>query len=106
MGSVLSLGFSMRESINHSIAIFLTILFLGFITAPTIIMSVDNSIDISSFYGVNEEEESAKFKLALTFEDFGQDELDGTKSLDYIFYAYRVYPKPHLNLISPPPELI
>ena len=96
----------MKRSINHSIAIILTVLFLVIVSAPTIITSIDSSVDISSFFGINEEEESEEFKIVLNFEDI--DNLDSSlKLFNTIKSAYSVqnYPKPHLNLISPPPEV-
>jgi len=47
----------MQKSIQNKVAIFFAILFMAVISAPSIIMSIDDSIDITFFYGENEEEE-------------------------------------------------
>jgi len=80
------------------------------ITAPAILMVIDDSIDVSLFYDVSEEEEekgNEKNKeldilvvnLNSEFEDSSSSKIQ--KNLGY---CYKKYPKPHLNLISPPPE--
>ena len=97
----------MQKSSKYRIAIFFTILFMALISAPTIILSFDDSVDVSSFYGINEEEESENLKLV--FEDISEDSehvLVVLKDVHVIGYAFKAYPKPHLNLISPPPEFI
>ena len=61
---------------------------MGFIIAPSIIVAFDNSIDISIIYSLNEEEEKGS---------------ETHKNIVVVFS--KKYPKPHLNLISPPPEV-
>lgn len=85
------------------------ILFLAFISAPTIIHTIDDTIDISFFYSLSEEEERGH-QTVKNFEiitsDFNQSDLifaSKSKS-NTIGYQYKTYPKPHLNLVSPPPE--
>lgn len=82
------------------------------ITAPSIILLIDDSIDVSFLYDLSEEEEeeeegtkkNKEFEiiflslLALTEEDFI------SQNKEYLGYRFKNYPKPHLNLISPPPE--
>ncbi|WP_298893937.1 hypothetical protein [uncultured Psychroserpens sp.] len=89
------------------------ILFLSLTTAPTILMIVDDSIDMSFVYDISEEEEEKKGKdKNKEFEKFLIDsdkDLDGfpvIKKAKNLKYAYKTYPKPHLNLIFPPPEFI
>ena len=93
--------------LKKNIALFFMILFMSMISAPTIIASIDNSFDISIFFNLNEEEEKESVKVlfevvSLDVEDFFLDqaktESDG--------YTSKTYPKPHLNLILPPPEFI
>ncbi|TNJ47276.1 hypothetical protein KFZ70_04575 [Tamlana fucoidanivorans] len=84
-------------------------LFLLFVTAPTVILMVDDSIDVSSFYTCSEEEEKGGEKhkeidplvLDQTNSElpipFGLEEFE-------LFYFFKKYQKPHLNLISPPPD--
>lgn len=90
---------------KKTIAILFSVLFLAFITAPTIIIAVDNSVDVSVFYSVAEEENE---NLKLPFPDNGFNGLEDLvilESKENSRYYFKNYPKPHLNLISPPPEL-
>jgi len=86
-------------------SIFLTLIFVAFISAPTIISLVDDSIDTSIFYSVTEEEEKiCHIKLLLNDQstnvvDFALINVENNKE-----YCFKKYSKPHLNLVSPPPE--
>jgi hypothetical protein len=80
-----------------------------FISAPTVISWVDNSIDVSIFYSNSEEEENGQEtntnKEVLFFEDLGiTSYYSSDENKSALEYYYKNYPKPHLNLISPPPE--
>lgn len=91
--------------LKRNIALCFVILFTLIISAPTIIVSCDDSADISAFFGMNEEEEQEDIKLLFDYtveltEDFSTD----TSKVEYIGYTSNKYHKPHLNLISPPPE--
>ena len=97
----------MQKSTKYRIAVFLTIVFMALISAPTIIMSIDDSIDVACFFSITEEEENSHAKLLFDknhqdseflFEDQDVTHLEG--------YRFKNYPKPHLNLISPPPDFI
>lgn len=77
--------------------------------APTIIVSIDDSVDVSILYGCTEEEEK-EVETEKTFE-LVFDELNNHSSLldflneqSQLSYRFKIYPKPHLNLIFPPPE--
>lgn len=89
--------------LKRTIALFFVILFTLMICAPTIIISCDDSADISAFFGMNEEEEDSKVLF-----DHSQEELEDLPLDSYtkeaIVYTSNEYYKPHLNLISPPPE--
>lgn len=91
--------------LNKAISIFFTILFLGLISAPSIIVAIDDSIDISILYSLSEEEEETK-NLEVIVSENNED----TRSLVYSMkfensgYHFKNYPKPHFNLISPPPD--
>lgn len=91
------------------VSILLSSLFLLFLTAPTIILMIDDSVDVSVFYASSEEEEKGseknKEKELLIF-DFNLNEADfaSKETENNMRYFYKKYPKPHLNLISPPPE--
>ncbi|MGY0391079.1 hypothetical protein ACW5R3_00795 [Bizionia sp. KMM 8389] len=87
------------------IAILFSVLFVTFITAPSIIVAVDDSVDVSMFYSIAEEEnENFKFPLS----NNNHDDFDGvftTESKEYLGYYFKNYTKPYLNFISPPPDL-
>ncbi|MHA7842005.1 MAG: hypothetical protein ACX93I_01710 [Winogradskyella sp.] len=90
--------------LKKNIALCFVILFTLIISAPTIIVSCDDSADISAFFGMNEEEqEDIKLLFDQTLEDSEDVILDVTNS-DYIGYTSNKYHKPFLDLISYPPE--
>ena len=80
--------------------------FMLIISAPTIIASVDDSIDISALIDLNEEEEQEDIKLLLDF-NLEIDAVTVAETLDLgcITYTSKTYSKPHLHLILPPPEM-
>ena len=91
------------------ISIWFSVIFVAFLAAPTIITLVDDSIDISVFYASTEEEEKGHEKN----KDFEKIFIENPKIestlvqieiKDDLAYISKKYPKPHLNLISPPPE--
>ena len=94
---------------RNIVSIFFSIIFLVFISAPTIISMVDDSIDVSLFYTSTEEEEKGQeknkdnevlfFEFIETVSDFDSNETEYNSE-----YYFKNYPKPHLNLISPPPQ--
>ncbi len=96
---------------RNIISICLSILFLGYTLAPTILTLIDDSADVSMFYTASEEEEkkgSEKDKeIEILLFDLHNNELDAVSSNEEnnLRYYFKKYPKPHLNLISPPPEL-
>lgn len=96
---------------KNIIAIFFTVLFMVVNSAPSIIIAIDDSADISIFsdFPKNEEEkknkESEKTLEVFSVEDSCETEVFSSfKTLEYTAYRFINYPKPHLNLISPPPE--
>ena len=79
--------------------------------APSILVAIDDSVDISSFTDFSENEEEKKDKESeKTFEVFFEtnrnmtDGFSAFKTLKQTEYRFKNYPKLHLNLISPPPE--
>lgn len=97
----------MYNTSKFKLAIFFTVIFMALVAAPTIILSFDNTVDVSSFYGISEEEEHQPVKLV--FDSSNEDSnafLFSRKSTYSIGYPFKTYSKPHLNLISPPPEFI
>ena len=97
----------MQKSTKYRTAVFLSILFMTILSGPTIITSFDDSVDVSGFYSINEEEENENLKLV--FEDI-KDDLNNLMlfpaSSRIIGYTFKTYPKPPLNLIVPPPDFI
>ncbi|WAC00889.1 hypothetical protein N7U66_11635 [Lacinutrix neustonica] len=94
---------------KKTISIFFVLLFLATITAPSIIIAMDNSVDISVFYSLSEEEEE-KTKEKDKVETYLSEKISTSDSFIELLerkdirYYFKKYQKPHLNLISPPPE--
>jgi len=93
------------------VSIFLSVIFLLFIVTPTIIIMVDDSIDISIVFSTSEEEEKGNEKhldIEVLFSKLkaNDSDLDLAVNENNLEYCYKKYPKPHLNLLSPPPEHI
>jgi hypothetical protein len=88
-------------------ALFIVVLFLTIISVPTIITSIDNSIDISMFDGLGEEEESENFKILIESQTVDVEQRDFSllekKRIDF---THGLYSRPLINIISPPPEII
>ena len=99
---------------NKSIlAIFFSFLFLSLALAPTVLMAIDDSIDISFFYDISEEEEekegkegNKEFEKFVVEVDTSIESFITSKNREHLEYAFKTYQKPHLNLIFPPPEFI
>ncbi|MUU79427.1 hypothetical protein GN138_13305 [Winogradskyella sp. HL2-2] len=80
---------------------------MALISAPTIIWSIDDSVDVTCFYSITEEEESHAEKLI--FEHINHDTasvFEDRSNTEVIGYTCKSYSKPHLNLIFPPPDFI
>ncbi|AUC82846.1 hypothetical protein [Lacinutrix sp. Bg11-31] len=93
--------------LKKHISIFFTILFLAIITAPSIIMVLDDTVDISVFYSLSEEEEEVQnLKLLFSNNEEELDYLSNVLKTNNLGYFFKNYSKPHLNLISPPPDFI
>ena len=91
------------------VSIFLSVIFLLFIVTPTIIVMVDDTIDISIAFSASEEEEKGNEKhldIEVLFSKLKTNESDLVFAIseNNLGYYFKNYPKPHLNLISPPPE--
>jgi len=91
------------------VSIFLSVIFLLFIVTPTIIVLVDDTIDVSIAFSASEEEEKGNEKnldIEVLFSNLKANESDlvFAVSENNLGYYFKNYPKPHLNLISPPPE--
>ncbi|WP_232731939.1 hypothetical protein [Confluentibacter lentus] len=81
---------------------------MSLIVAPSIIAAIDDSIDTSIVYSLTEEEEHSKTKIVINFSLHYHDALSDfiLNSNEYFSYQFKSYSKPHLNLISPPPDQI
>lgn len=90
---------------KKTVSIFFTVLFFGIILVPSIIVSIDNSIDISILYSISEEEEETNnLKLVVSEIDEDTDSYSVTFKNQKLGCQFKKHPKPHVNLISPPPE--
>ncbi len=94
---------------RNFISLILSVLFLTLLTAPSIVAMADDSIDISFFYDASDEEEKGSDKhknIEVLVAKIDQNDtlfLTNTAN-NNLGYFFKKYPKPHLNLISPPPE--
>lgn len=95
---------------RNLVSLFLTLIFVAYLTAPTIIKLIDKSVDISVIYAGSEEGEKGGEKVKdveVLFYEFNHN-LEGLENFSNVNssnYYFKNYPKPHLNLISPPPEI-
>ncbi|RKE98653.1 hypothetical protein [Ichthyenterobacterium magnum] len=91
---------------KNVIAIFFSVLFMALITAPSIIIAVDDSCDVSIFYSITEEEEKESLKIVPTNELSETECLFASNSNDNLGYFFKSYLNPHINILSPPPDFI
>ena len=94
--------------LRNLVSIFFSLIFLAFLAAPSIITIIDDSIDVSIFYASSEEEEKGHEKnkdTEILFSESINNDLvfDSKKTKNNLGYYFKNYPKPHLNLIIPPP---
>ena len=95
---------------KNLIVTFFTVIFIGFIIAPTAITIMDGTIDTSIFYSMTEEEEKGSEKnknieVLFSHSNNYESNLSLYDSEHNLVYFSKNYTKPHLNLISPPPDL-
>ena len=92
-------------TLKKNLALFFMIFFMLINSAPTIIMSLDNSIDSSILLGMGEEEEKEDIKLLfeMTSEDLEAASVEYMDLID-VDRTSKTYIKPHLNVFFPPPE--
>ncbi|NOY48175.1 MAG: hypothetical protein GXO84_08285 [Chlorobi bacterium] len=91
------------------ISIIFSVIFMITLIAPSVIIVIDNDADISFFYDTTEEEDKGSEKhkdLEVLFSEFNENEayFVSNETESNLGYYFKKYPKPHLNLISPPPE--
>ena len=93
--------------LKKTVSIFFTVLFLGIISAPSIIVAIDDSIDISILYSLSEEEEETNnLKIVVSESDEVTNSYLSSFKNQKLGYHFKKYPIPHINLIIPPPEFI
>jgi hypothetical protein len=95
---------------KNTIAIFFTFIFMALILVPSVIIAIDDSFDTSIFYSISDEEEKGKEiskNIEVVFSRINHTEinLESEALKSYLGYYFKNYPKPHLNLISPPPKV-
>ncbi len=91
------------------LAYILTFVFLAFIATPSIVAYIDNSVDVSFAFNVNEEESSSKNEINLEFNL--EEHHSNYASIQYLqehsntedFYT-ESYPIVFLDVIFPPPK--
>ena len=98
----------MSKKLQHSTSIFFIVAFLAIISTPTLILSINDNADIIEYcLGLGEEEESKEVKLLFeTVVNSADIRFLDNKEIHTIIYKFKVYSKPELNLISPPPEYV
>ena len=94
---------------RNLISLLFSTMFLLFLTAPTVILIIDNSADVSCFFISSEEEEKghekSKDKELMIYDVLNETAiLDSNEIENNSAYFFKNYSKPHLNLISPPPD--
>ncbi len=94
-------------------SVLLSVLFVALVAAPTVVMLIDDTIDVSCLYASAEEEEEGNEKSEknkekeVVFLELNLLETDFVlfKAQNNLEYFLKEYSKPHLNLIFSPPQL-
>lgn len=97
----------MLKKIQYNAALFFLFAFLAIISAPTIVMSFDDNIDITECSNLGEEEETEHLKIL--FDSISEPSEFAHLNLTIshkIEYTLKIYSKPQLNLVLPPPEQV
>lgn len=99
---------------KKSLPILFIIIFITFTVVPYVFVFIDDTVDISILISVSDEEEeqgenkNKRKKIKALSKDNIVDSIffSAFKNIEYINCIYKKYTKPHLNIISPPPEFI
>ena len=95
----------MIKEFQSKTAIVFTVLFLAMVSTPAVIASMEDTIDVSIFDGLGEEEETEGYKLICEdFEGNLEEHLDDILVYGVTQHVLKMYSKPYLNQSSPPPE--
>ena len=93
---------------KNTIAIFFSLLFIVVISVPSIVVVLDDSIDVSMYYSTSEEEKGSEEtkEQELLFFSLNTSELNfsSTKPERNIEYFFNNYSKAYTNIILPPPD--
>ncbi|MCL5127045.1 MULTISPECIES: hypothetical protein [unclassified Algibacter] len=94
---------------RNLVSIFFLFAFLVFLSAPTVIAIVNDSVDISLFFSMAEEEENGNPKIKnikdIILENLDNEDFVSLKQeKNHLNFYVKKYSKPYLNLISPPPK--
>ena len=82
-------------------------LFIAIIAAPIVIVTIDDTIDVTFFFGENEEEETENLKLHFDSPELETENSEIVKSfLNEERYLFKSYQKPYQNVPIPPPDCI
>jgi len=99
-----------KEMSKKVIATLFSVAFLLFVAMPTILVIVDDTIDISIVFSDSEEEEKGsekeldiKFPLAVV--KINEEHSIFRAIENNLGCFHKKYAKPHLNIILPPPDL-
>ena len=92
---------------RYIISIYFTMLFMVLIVAPTILITFDDSTDVSIFYGISEEEENENSNFVFENSIQASEILFEAPTNDSrVGYYFKNYSKPILSLILSPPEFV
>lgn len=86
------------------------LLFMVTISLPSMVLFMEDSIDVTLLLDISEEEEeNEKNKelelFQLSVENLKKNEITSIFKID-IHYQFKTYATPHLNLVFPPPDFI
>ncbi len=97
--------------LKNVLALILSSIFILVVVMPTVIIVLDDSIDVSIFYN-NYEEEKDKSQEKNIDKDFISSKDNtalkiNTKTFEEssLHYYFKVYQKPHIKLSFPPPKV-
>ncbi|WP_375237764.1 hypothetical protein [Aurantibacter sp.] len=86
------------------------LLFIATISLPSIVLLIDDSIDITLLLDISEEEEENEKNKELEIFQVNIEKSkifhQNKKLKNKTNYVFKTYPTPYLNLIFPPPELV
>lgn len=87
----------------------MSFIFLSFVSGPTIISLIDDTVDVSFAFTANEEENSSK--NLVSFESLVEESYSNHASIEYLRthqkedYSYKKnYHPVYLEVVSPPPK--